>query len=66
MDVSDIAAYSTVMANATTDYTVGIAVLRKALLIEQQAAVQLIKAIPQMGASVDPAARLGQNIDVKA
>lgn len=66
MVISDIGTNSALTANITAENTAGIAVLKKSLQIEQQAAVQLINAIPQTGPSVDPSARLGQNIDVRA
>ncbi len=66
MAISDIGANSSLTSNVSTENPASIAVLKKSLQIEQQAAVQLINAIPQTGPSVDPTARLGQNIDVKA
>ena len=66
MAIADIGANSALTNNVMTDRPIAIAVLKKSLDIEQQAAVQLINAIPQTGPSVDPTARLGQNIDVTA
>lgn len=66
MSISGISTNSDMTANVSLEDTVSIAVLRKSLGIERQAALLLINAIPQSAPRVDAAVRLGPNIDVMA
>lgn len=62
MDINSIAQASTAMAQSRVADAVGVTVLKKALDIQAQGALQLLQALP---APSNPA-HLGQNIDVKA
>jgi hypothetical protein len=64
MDVTGIAAMSTSMAQAETAEAVQLAVLKKALDIEGQGALQLIQAATQVNYSNPP--NLGNGVDVFA
>ncbi|THF66443.1 putative motility protein [Pseudothauera nasutitermitis] len=63
MDVSSIASLSTDLAQARVGDAVGLTVLKKALDIQEQHALQLIAALPQVPSNPP---HLGQNIDVRA
>jgi len=58
MDVSAIASVATEMSQVQTAQAVQIAVLKKAMAIEEQSAMQLLQALP----SNPP--NLGNNVDV--
>ncbi len=58
MDVSAIASVATEMSQVQTAQAVQIAVLKKAMAIEEQSAMQLLEALP----SNPP--NLGNNVDV--
>ncbi len=58
MDVSAIASVATEMSQVQTAQAVQIAVLKKAMAIEEQSALQLLQALP----SNPP--NLGNNVDV--
>ena len=62
MDVSSIASIPTELSQAKTADAVSIAVLRKALDIQEQSALQLIQALPT---TVNPP-NLGNSIDTFA
>lgn len=62
MDVSSVGSLSTALQQAKTGDAVGIAVMRKALELQEQTATQLLEALPQ--ATNNPA-HLGQSVDVK-
>ena len=62
MDVSSIASIATELSQAKTADAVSIAVLRKALDIQEQSALQLIQALPT---TVNPP-NLGNSIDTFA
>jgi hypothetical protein len=66
MGITDIGASASATSSLTTNDTVGITMLKKSLQIDAQATLQLISSIPSSGPRVDPEARLGQNIDVRA
>lgn len=63
MDITSMSGLSAALAQTGTADSAGIAVLKKAMDIQAQAAVQLIQSLPQV-ASNPP--NLGNNIDVKA
>jgi hypothetical protein len=63
MDIASIGSLSSALSAAKTGDAVGVLVLKKALDIQAQTALQLVQALPQP-ASNPP--NLGQNIDVKA
>ncbi len=58
MDVSAIASVATEMSQVQTTQAVQLAVLKKAMAIEEQSALQLLQALP----SNPP--NLGNNVDV--
>ena len=63
MDISSIGSLATEMVSAGNAKTADVAMLKKALEIQEQSAMQLVQAIPQP----NPAANLpniGQNLDV--
>ena len=64
MDVSSIASIATELSQARTADAVSIAVLRKALDIQEQGALQLIQALP-LATTVNPP-NLGNSIDTFA
>lgn len=64
MDVSDIAAMATTMAQAQTANAVQMAMLRKAIDIEAAGAMQLLQALPQVAATNPP--NLGNYVDTFA
>lgn len=61
MDVSSIASLATNLSETSTNQSVGIAVLKKALNIESAGALALIQAIPN---AANLPANLGQNINI--
>ena len=63
MDVTSIGSLSTALSQAEVADAVGIRVLKKAMDIQEQSALQLLQALPQ---SPSNPPNLGQNIDVKA
>lgn len=63
MDVSSVASLSTAMAQMKVGDAVGITMLKKAIDLEAQAALQLLQALPAV-ASNPP--HLGNAIDVRA
>lgn len=64
MDVSSVGSVSAALAQAGTGDAVAIAVLKKAIDIEAQSAMQLIQALPQPVASNPP--NLGNGVNVYA
>jgi hypothetical protein len=64
MDVNSIASASTELSQVRTTDAVDIAVLRKALDIQEQSAMQLIQALPQPAASNPP--NLGNSVNTFA
>jgi hypothetical protein len=63
MDITSMTGLSAVLSQTQAADAAGIAVLKKAMDIQAQAAMQLIQSLPQV-ASNPP--NLGNNIDVKA
>jgi hypothetical protein len=64
METSSIAALATEMATVRTQQAAQIAVLKKAMELQEQGALQLLMAATQQGYNSPP--HLGQNIDVQA
>jgi len=65
MDISGIASAGSAMAQAQTGDAVAILVMKKALEMQAQGALQLVQAAAQSGAANNPA-HLGQNVDIRA
>jgi hypothetical protein len=63
MDISSVGSLSTALSSSATGDAVGIQVLRKALDIQEQGAMQLLQALPQVPSNPP---NLGNSIDVKA
>jgi hypothetical protein len=63
MDISSVGSLSTALSSSATGDAVGIQVLRKALDIQEQGAMQLLQALPQVSSNPP---NLGNSIDVKA
>lgn len=63
MDVSSIGSLSTALSQANTGDAVSTLVLKKALDIQAQSALQLLQALPQLPSNPP---NLGNSIDVKA
>ena len=63
MEIASTSGHSSAMTQAQLSEAVSIAVLRKAIDIQAQGALQLLQALPQV-ANNPP--NLGNNIDVKA
>lgn len=63
MDITSMSSLSAVLSQAQASDAVGIAVLKKAMDIQEQTAMQLIQALPQP-ASNPP--NLGNHVDVRA
>jgi hypothetical protein len=63
MDVSSVGSLSTALSQAQTGDAVSTLVLRKALDIQAQNAMQLLQALPQLPSNPP---NLGNSIDVKA
>ncbi|UJP04910.1 MAG: YjfB family protein [Nitrosomonas sp.] len=66
MDISGIANLATAMSNARTEQAVGIAVLKKAIDLEAAGALALIEALPDISATQNLPAHLGQRINTTA
>lgn len=66
MDVSQISSAASVLQNQQTASQAGLSVLKKALDIQSQGALQLINSLPQPQQTTDSTATLGSKIDVKA
>lgn len=62
MDIASVSSLSTALSQAKTGDAVGTLVLKKAMDIQAQSAMQLIQAIPQP--SNPP--NLGNSVDIKA
>ncbi len=65
MEMSGIGSLTSALSQAKTGDAVGTLVLKKALDIERQNALQLVEALPQAGGVNNPA-HLGRSVDVKA
>ena len=63
MDVSSIGSLSTALSSATTGDAVATLVLKKALAIDEESALQLLQSLPQVSSNPP---NLGNNVDVKA
>ncbi len=63
MDVTSIGSLSTALTQVSTDEAASMLVLKKAIDIQEQSALQLLQALPQ--AANNPP-NLGNSIDVKA
>ncbi len=66
MDPTSIAALATSLSQASLSNQVSVAVLKKALSVEQQSAQALLAALAPTSASNNLPAHLGQNINVTA
>lgn len=64
MDINSIASASSALSQAKTGDAIAIAVLRKALDIEAQSALQLIQALPPIAANSPP--NLGNSVNAFA
>ena len=64
MDISSVANASAVLSQANTGDALAVLVLKKAIDLQAQSALQLIQALPQATANNPP--NLGQNINVFA
>lgn len=64
MGVSEIGSMSTALSSAQTGDAVAVSVLKKALEVEGQGALQLVLSATQTAANNPP--HLGQSVDVKA
>jgi hypothetical protein len=62
MDVSSVGSLSTALSQASTGDAVGTLVLKKAMAIQEQNAMQLLQALPQ---PPNNPPNLGNSIDVK-
>ncbi len=62
----DIAALATSLSQVSLSNQVGMAVLKKALNVQQQSAQALLAALPPVPAANGLPAHLGQNINVTA
>lgn len=63
MDLSGIGSLSTALSQSQTGDAVSTLVLKKAMQIQEESALQLLQALPQPPSNP---AHLGQNVDVKA
>lgn len=63
MDISGLSSLSTALSSTQAGNAIGVQVLKKAMQVEAQGALQLLQALPQP-ANNPP--HLGQNVDVKA
>jgi hypothetical protein len=63
MDVSSIGSLSSALAQAKTGDAVGILVLKKAMDIQAQSALQLLEGLPQPSSNPP---HLGNTVDIKA
>lgn len=64
MDTNAIGSLSTALAQSNVSDAISVRVLKKAMEVEAQSALQLLQALPQSN-TVNPS-HLGQNVDVKA
>ncbi len=64
MEITSVASLSTALSQTQLADAVSTTVLRKAIDIQAQGALQLLEALPQLPGNNPP--NLGQNIDVKA
>jgi hypothetical protein len=62
MDVSNIASLFTAMAVERTDAAAGVAILKKAIDLQERAVVNLLEAVPSLPANPN----IGRNINVTA
>lgn len=62
MDVSTLGSLSTALQQAPTGDAVGISIMRKALDLQEQTAMQLLQALPQPASNP---AHLGNSVDIK-
>ena len=62
MDIASVGSVSTALSMAKTGDAVGTLVLKKAMDLQEQAAQQLIQALPQVASNNPP--NLGNNVDV--
>lgn len=63
MDVSSVGSLSTALSQSMTGDAVSTLVLKKAMNIQEQNAMQLLQAVPQMPSNPP---HLGNSVDVKA
>ena len=63
MDISSVASLSTALSQAKTGDAVSTLVLKKSMDIQEQNALQLLQALPQLSSNPP---NLGNSIDVKA
>lgn len=63
MDVSSVGSLSTALSQSMTGDAVGTLVLKKAMNIQEQNAMQLLQAVPQ---PPNNPSHLGNKVDVKA
>lgn len=63
MDIASVSSLTTALSQAKTGDAVGTLVLKKAMDIQAQNALQLLQAVPQV---VSNPPNLGNSIDVKA
>lgn len=66
MDISQISSAASMLQSQQTGSEVGISVLKKALQVQSETALQLINSVAQPQQTSSPTATLGNNIDVKA
>ena len=64
MDISSVSNASAALSQAPTGDAIGIAVLKKAIDLEAQGALQLIQALPEVAASNPP--HLGNGVNTFA
>ena len=65
MDISSVGSLSSALSQANTGDAVGTLVLKKAMDIQAQSAMQLLAALPPVAGSSNPP-NLGKHIDIKA
>ncbi|MDP3538270.1 MAG: YjfB family protein [Azonexus sp.] len=63
MDISSFGSLSTALSSSATGDAVGTLVLKKAMEIQEQSALQLLQALPQISSNPP---NLGNAVDVKA
>lgn len=63
MDISTLASVSSALSQAQTGDTVGTLVLKKAMDLQAQSAMQLLEALPQVPSNPP---NLGNSVDVRA
>lgn len=63
MDISSIGSLSTALTQAKTSEAVSNLVLKKSIDIQEQSALQLLQALPQLSSNPP---NLGNSIDIKA